>query len=634
MPILVIDNGSDRIAASYDGKALPQLPNAAIHSVGVPSLRRRGIAEEEDEGGVDDPSSSAGGVYDSVGLDLLTLATVIGASARLVRPLDQNSGMLVDADLQALLWRQVLRLAGVPEDGSVGIDHLVVTVPYGSPWQPASSSSSSSGQSSGAASAVANEWSRLLTRHFRFKSVIFVSPAWLALVGSAALAHGTGGGSEKTRKPTGSEKKPLGKGGKAPEFTNGPQLATGVVVDAGASSTVVAAFVGGRRLSPGAVLRLDIGGRQMTRALAEHITFTQMGLAEEEWLVNAMRERVCFVAPDWTAAMLALRSDAPAEKGDPLGGNGGHASPAASFEGEVEVFDNIAILPTSLGGPAPDVRRASTNDPAFAAIVHYALPSPKQPLGQIVCSKVFKQCRPVSTLPWEDDDEVECDEGDADAGNGGVPTIKFGPVRFALMESLFQPALLPTAFLHRDACGLTVATRLVVASATNAAIEQFHSERDAVRRKLLGNVILCGGVAQCPGLLLRFRAELTTISPVVETLIEPGSSEYENGSAFPDVKLLRGRSHAASDVLQKALTGIGDSTEAASSPEHPARKRNRTVAQNTSDSPLITCVTAVCARQYVRLRPQHSAGHAGPPLVVEKSLPLTERILAAFRTLP
>lgn len=186
-------------------------------------------------------------------------------SLLLRRPLDQ--GLLVDGELQSFIWDSVLQHFTIVDEQ--GVD-FVFTIPHGTP------------------AAVAEQWSTVLSLAFRFRSVTVVSSSVLALVGAEVL-HGAA--------PTG----------------------TGVVVDCGFSSTTVTPYVAYRpmRCSIGRTL---VGGKLLTNCLKEALSFSQVNLLEDPWIVNCIKEACCRVAERGGAKVLLEQTKAcrkrPRDSGD------------------------------------------------------------------------------------------------------------------------------------------------------------------------------------------------------------------------------------------------------------------------------------------------------------------------------
>jgi actin-related protein 6 len=79
-----------------------------------------------------------------------------------------------------------------------------------------------------------------------------------------------------------------------------------VVVDSGFSFTHVAPFYQGRAI-PGAVTRLNIGGKLMTNYLMEIVSYRQLNVMDDFQLMSEVKESVCYVARDFNAELRATK---------------------------------------------------------------------------------------------------------------------------------------------------------------------------------------------------------------------------------------------------------------------------------------------------------------------------------------
>eukprot|EP00095_Tigriopus_kingsejongensis_P000859 snap_masked-scaffold1668_size31705-processed-gene-0.0 protein:Tk00859 transcript:snap_masked-scaffold1668_size31705-processed-gene-0.0-mRNA-1 annotation:"actin-related protein 6" len=71
-----------------------------------------------------------------------------------------------------------------------------------------------------------------------------------------------------------------------------------LVVDAGYSFTHVVPYVDGKRIRE-AVKRIDVGGKLLTNHLKEIISYRQLHVMDETYVMNACREDCCFVSLDF-----------------------------------------------------------------------------------------------------------------------------------------------------------------------------------------------------------------------------------------------------------------------------------------------------------------------------------------------
>jgi actin-related protein 6 len=151
-------------------------------------------------------------------------------------------GCLVDVELQALVWEQVLTSLNIVDENSTS---LLVSVPRGAPDD------------------VFRAIFSLAFDTFRFGAVTLVSSAFLALWD----AHLAG---------------------------------TGVVVDSGHSSTTVTSFVNYKAVQH---FRHDVGGKIISNRLKEMLSFAQLDVSDEPWLVNHIKEATSFVSLNFCAQL-------------------------------------------------------------------------------------------------------------------------------------------------------------------------------------------------------------------------------------------------------------------------------------------------------------------------------------------
>ncbi|CUG07521.1 actin-like protein, putative [Bodo saltans] len=199
-------------------------------------------------------------------------------SLLLRRPLDQ--GLLVDGELQSFIWDSVLQHFTIVDEQSID---LLFTLPIGTP------------------EAVSEQWVSALMLGFRFRSVTIVSSSFLALVGAEVL-HGT------------------------------PTTGTGIVVDCGFSGCTITPYVAYRPMRS-SIGRTLVGGKLLTNCLKETLSFSQMNLLEDTWIVNCIKESCCRVA----------------EEGGPLSLQ--RMLKAASRKRARDDADDVASPTAAVGGP-------------------------------------------------------------------------------------------------------------------------------------------------------------------------------------------------------------------------------------------------------------------------------------------
>lgn len=253
--LLVVDNGGYSIKAWFQP--------ASGGSVGVSS--------NSSSSGVCVCIPNAVGASPSLGRGLIgsqLTALPHYHSLMLRRPLER--GLLVDAELQAAIWDDLLTLLGIGMDDEASVD-VIVTVPHG-----------------GMAPIVAEQWGALLTVGCAFRSVTLVSPSLLALIGASQWESTTNTSSTQ--------------GGTGPGLLYG----TALVADFGFSGTTITPYVDFRPCAE-SIVRLEVGGKLLTNRLKEVISFSQVNLLEDTWLVNVMKEACCCVCSSATEVLLRSR---------------------------------------------------------------------------------------------------------------------------------------------------------------------------------------------------------------------------------------------------------------------------------------------------------------------------------------
>ena len=75
-----------------------------------------------------------------------------------------------------------------------------------------------------------------------------------------------------------------------------------LVVDCGFSFTHVVPFVRGKKIRE-SIKRIDVGGKLLTNHLKEIISYRQLHVLDETWVMNACREDCCYVSMDFQGDM-------------------------------------------------------------------------------------------------------------------------------------------------------------------------------------------------------------------------------------------------------------------------------------------------------------------------------------------
>lgn len=75
-----------------------------------------------------------------------------------------------------------------------------------------------------------------------------------------------------------------------------------VVVDSGYSFTYIVPYIKGKKYREG-IRRIDIGGKVMTNHLKEILSYRQLNVMDETYVINQVKEDSCFVSQDFMADM-------------------------------------------------------------------------------------------------------------------------------------------------------------------------------------------------------------------------------------------------------------------------------------------------------------------------------------------
>lgn len=87
--------------------------------------------------------------------------------------------------------------------------------------------------------------------------------------------------------------------------TNNNPLCT-VVVDTGYSFTYIVPYIKGKKYKEG-IRRIDVGGKVLTNHLKEVISYRQLNVMDETYVINQAKEDSCFVSQDFMADMEIAR---------------------------------------------------------------------------------------------------------------------------------------------------------------------------------------------------------------------------------------------------------------------------------------------------------------------------------------
>ncbi|XP_034838646.1 actin-related protein 6 [Maniola hyperantus] len=83
-----------------------------------------------------------------------------------------------------------------------------------------------------------------------------------------------------------------------------------VVVDSGYSFTYIVPYIKGKKYKKG-IRRIDVGGKVLTNHLKEILSYRQLNVMEESYVINQVKEDSCFVSQDFMADMEVARQKGP-----------------------------------------------------------------------------------------------------------------------------------------------------------------------------------------------------------------------------------------------------------------------------------------------------------------------------------
>lgn len=86
-----------------------------------------------------------------------------------------------------------------------------------------------------------------------------------------------------------------------------------IVIDMGFSFTHIIPFVKGERVKA-AIRRIDVGGKVLTNHLKEIISYRQLNVMDESYVINQVKEDSCFVSQDFNADMANAKLKYPDNK--------------------------------------------------------------------------------------------------------------------------------------------------------------------------------------------------------------------------------------------------------------------------------------------------------------------------------
>lgn len=569
--VLFIDNGGYAIKALY-------LPAEAVHI--APTTFTSSSASVVEPKVFLMPNCVGAAPHVGTGImgdQLASLPHYHGLMVR--RPVDR--GFIVDGGLQTKLWEHMLQHFAITQESEVDV---WLTVPFAAP------------------KAVAQLLWALCTRSFRFGSVTFISSSFLALIAdsfgteasssgsdtpayaipTASEAAGIGALSDKkegtsvdaavprkrTRTAEGSFSSKKGHtegecgGITAPRQEKG---GTAIVVDVGFSGTTVIPYVDYLPVVS-SIVRLDVGGKLLTNRLKEFLSFSQVNVMDDTWLINYVRERCCVVSMHpWQS----LRSYAELWKGKSRAEVETRLTQERSnaLTRRQEVGDHVSR--NGECGNEQECKSEGENKTALASLpntpVRFYLPTIPALLPLGVLEAEMSSRLPKTTAV------------DASA----LQHLLLCHERFLVPELLFTPG-----DVGLDQQGLTQAI-------TEGVFQRGLLQHLVVllRPQLLKRICVFGGVADTPSLCARLQQEVVSVAPVSRDCCS-GEEDEEREANWDGDKTLAAaelsHSHTATPAPRLRCGRVGDEVETilAPPPAVPERLSTAIATATAASAPL------------------------------------------------
>ncbi|KAI5690441.1 actin [Leishmania braziliensis] len=396
------------------------------------------------------------------------------------RPVDR--GFIVDGGLQTRVWEHVLQHFAIESEEEVDV---WLTVPFAAP------------------KAAAQLLWLLCTRSFHFGSVTVVSSSFMSLI-AYTFARGTLTLSSAARKrPRGAVD--IDAGESHDSGNNVTSGGTAVMVDVGFSATTVVPYVNYMPVHS-SIVRLDVGGKVLTNRLKEYISFSQINVMEDTWLINYIKERCCIVARHPRRSLQRY---------------------AALWEGKSrEEVEAIVATATALrrGSGGGDMQSPGSQRPDTPAVG--ASTSPDVPIRYYL--PTIPALLPLGVLEVELPSRLPKTSGvDMEA----LQHLLLCQERFLIPELLFTPA-----DVGIDQQG--------VAQAITQGIFQrglLQHLTELLRPLLLHNVCVYGGTATQPNFCDRLEAEVAAVAPQYQ----PGGADLDSRECNRSTTRISSRGSAA-----------------------------------------------------------------------------------------
>lgn len=464
--VIVLDNGGSTIKVGFAGDAEPMfvVPNCIAKPKGE---KRSYICDE------------IAGIKD---VSCLTLR----------RPVDR--GYVVNWDLQTEIWAHVFGTLMKIDPTKC---HLLVTEPHFN------------------LPSCAAAQDEVVFKHFGFKSALTSVPASLVMAERLGRLTDDDDAEKKNLADDASGKNKNSAATSSEQFELNKVVAAarcGVVVDVGFSFAHCTPVFDGRVVR-GAVRRVNLGGKALTNYLKELVSYRQWNMMDEYFLVDDVKEKLCYVAVDSDDFEVNL-ARARGKKNAPNEISKEYVLPDGVHVIRGYVKAGVAKNP---GDGDDDDDEDSDDDPDEGET------GGKR--RKKTSSKTSKKKPGNSETPQK----------------GNHQTLQMGNERFSVPEALFHP----------NDLGLKQGG---IAEATKEAVESV--KRDAKLGGLFyANVVLCGGCCLFPGFAERFVNELR---PMVngEDVLHVTGGDDSIGSDDPVSFAWRGGSRvgAGDEFARLALT--------------------------------------------------------------------------------
>lgn len=256
----------------------------------------------------------------------------------------------------------------------------------------------------------------------------------------------------------------------------------------------------------GGVRRVNVGGKVLTNYLKELVSYRQLNMMDETYLIDTIKEALCFVSADVRKDLAAVARQGP--KRWPL---------RAEF-----------VLPDGVHNLKGHVRAPPGTAPPQQGVQQQpgeAAPPGAQAPGQQ--GAPTQAAAPVATSPTGSQPQGGPQRPGRPSAPGGLPqeqVLQLVNERFMVPELLFHPG----------------DVGLPQAGLPEALVQAVSACHCAVQPLLYSNILLTGGCTKFPGFMERFAAELRALVP------DTCQVHISSGGADPGLTAWRGMSQFVS----------------------------------------------------------------------------------------